>query len=207
MLFPFAVCIASAVLMLFSFAVCIASAVLMLFPFAVCIGSDVSVWFPFAVCIASDVSIWFPFAVCIASDVSILFQFAVCIASDVSILFPFAVCVASDVSIWFRLQFVLPVMYQSCFCLQYIKAGDLKKRLWKWSYTGGKQLARKNRSVGKYDDKSKSAILTYGALTVKYTNIDPNSTVRSEGNQLTIDCESGEVKANDYFPDAVCGKT
>ena len=100
-----------------------------------------------------------------------------------------------------------PVLYQYCFRLQFIKAGNFKKRLWKWRYTGGKKLARKNRSVGKYDDKSKSEILTYGALTVKYTYIDPHSTVRSEGNQLTIDCEAGEVKANDYYPDAVCGKT
>ena len=107
----------------------------------------------------------------------------------------------------FRLQFVLPVMYQSCFCLQYTKTGDLKKRLWKWIYTGDKKPARKDRSIGKYNNKSKSAILTYRALTVNYTNIDPNSTVRSKGNLLTINCEAGEVKANDYFPDAVCGKT
>ena len=100
-----------------------------------------------------------------------------------------------------------PVLYQYCLRLQFIKAGNFKKRLWKWSYTGGKKPARKNRSVGKYDDKSKSAILTYGALTVNYTYIDPRSTVRSEGNQLTIDCKGGEVKANDYYPDAVCGKT
>ena len=97
-------------------------------------------------------------------------------------------------------------LYANCITLQYIKRGNLKKRLWSWSFSGGKRPKRKQRIMGKYDSKTKSGVITYRKMSIRFSSINPRLNKRTPGDLLRIKCEATDFSARQRFPEAICGK-
>ena len=91
--------------------------------------------------------------------------------------------------------------------LQYINKGNFKKRLWRWSSSGSERPKPKDRILGYYNQTLRSAVLTYGNLTVTYNLIDPRDSNRTIGGTLLeVTCLDPDFRARSY-PGSVCGET